>query len=123
MNRKGFDSRIAQFQANQSRFEEIVARVAAKQIPDPARHHIVASGTNYVAFRSPAEYKDIVPYLIAANWEEDGTLTVRCVLCCYFPNNHHRGYMYRPDGRFKPYFRSWERMNKVINTNWAVIHD
>lgn len=75
--RKGFQIQMDQFRLNQPSFNEI------------------------------AVYKEIVPSRIAADWEDDGTLTGRCGIA-FFPIAHHKTYIYRPDGRLRHIFAFWK---------------
>jgi hypothetical protein len=122
--RVGFDRRIAAFKKNQSKYDEIVSRVVSREIPDPVVHEVRSDKTkdDYVAFRTPEEYQDLVPYLITADRNGTSTVAVRLVLCVMFPS-HHRAYLWCPDGRFEEKLRKWEHIQAVINTNWCAIAD
>lgn len=124
VGRYGFDSRINQFKANQARYDDIVRKVVYREIPNPTIHDIrsVKSSSNYVAFATPLEYQKLVPYLITADREGTNTVAVRLVLCVMFPN-HHRGYIWCPDGQFEKHLRTWEYISERISDKWCAISD
>jgi hypothetical protein len=121
---RGLDSRINQFKANQTKYDEIVAKVISREIPDPAIHDIRSWGSNttYVAFATPQEYRQLVPYLITADREGTNTVAVRLILCVLFPN-HHEGYIWCPDGQFEKRLRTWEYISGRISDKWCAISD
>jgi hypothetical protein len=120
----GYDIRIQRFKDNLPRYEEIVSKVVSRELPNPRLHEVRSDKKkdDYVAFRTPTEYQDLVPYLITADRDGTNTIAVRLVLCVMFPN-HHRAYLWCPDGRFEARLRQWEHVGTVINTNWCTIAD